>query len=143
MFPSKADLKCVGDDPRHRARQPVRAAPGHRAAHRLRVSLRPHEKKISNGHPERFGRGAIEGVAAPRPLAFLGGRATSFDHSLGMPGDTVNGALLGALIIHGIVPGPQIISQHADILWGKLIASFLDRQHLWSFLNVPIDRNLG
>jgi putative tricarboxylic transport membrane protein len=57
--------------------------------------------------------------------------------SLGIPGDTVMALLLGALIIHGIVPGPQLISQHADIFWG-LIASFWIGNILLVILNVPM-----
>jgi len=57
--------------------------------------------------------------------------------SLGIPGDTVMALLLGALIIHGIVPGPQLISQHADIFWG-LIASFWIGNILLVMLNVPM-----
>jgi TctA family transporter len=57
--------------------------------------------------------------------------------SLGIPGDTVMALLLGALIIHGIVPGPQLISQHADIFWG-LIASFWIGNILLVVLNVPM-----
>ncbi len=57
--------------------------------------------------------------------------------SLGIPGDAVMALLLGALMIHGIVPGPQLISQHPDIFWG-LVASFWIGNILLVLLNVPL-----
>jgi TctA family transporter len=57
--------------------------------------------------------------------------------SLGIPGDAVMALLLGALIIQGIVPGPQLISQHPDIFWG-LVASFWIGNILLVLLNVPL-----
>ena len=57
--------------------------------------------------------------------------------SLGIPGDAVMALLLGALIIKGIQPGPQMISEHPDIFWG-LIASFWIGNVLLIILNVPL-----
>ena len=57
--------------------------------------------------------------------------------SLGIPGDAVMALLLGALIIQGIMPGPQLITEHADIFWG-LIASFWIGNILLVMLNVPL-----
>jgi TctA family transporter len=57
--------------------------------------------------------------------------------SLGIPGDAVMALLLGALLIQGIQPGPQLISQHADLFWG-LIASFWVGNILLVILNVPM-----
>jgi TctA family transporter len=57
--------------------------------------------------------------------------------SLGIPGDTTMALLLGALMIQGIVPGPQLISQHPDIFWG-LIASFWVGNIALVILNVPL-----
>jgi putative tricarboxylic transport membrane protein len=95
------------------------------------------EKKISKT-PERFGRGAIEGVACPEASTHSSVQGDFIPTmSLGIPGDTVMALLLGALIIHGIVPGPQLISQHADIFWG-LIASFWIGNILLVVLNVPM-----
>ena len=56
---------------------------------------------------------------------------------LGIPGDAVMALLLGALMIQGIVPGPQLISQRPDIFWG-LIASFWIGNILLVLLNVPL-----
>src|ERR1700759_5754158 len=95
------------------------------------------EKKISKT-PEKFGTGMIEGVACPEASTHSSVQGDFIPTmSLGIPGDTVMALLLGALIIHGIVPGPQLISQHADIFWG-LIASFWIGNILLVVLNVPM-----
>jgi TctA family transporter len=95
------------------------------------------EKKISKT-PERFGHGAIEGVACPEASTHSSVQGDFMPTtSLGIPGDTVMALLLGALIIHGIVPGPQLISQHTDIFWG-LIASFWIGNVLLMVLKVPM-----
>src|SRR6202140_2561737 len=95
------------------------------------------EKKISKT-PEKFGTGMIEGVACPEASTHSSVQGDFIPTmSLGIPGDAVMALILGALIIHGIVPGPQLISQHADIFWG-LIASFWIGNILLVILNVPM-----
>jgi putative tricarboxylic transport membrane protein len=88
--------------------------------------------------PSRFGRGALEGVAAPEAASHS---KTQVDFiptmSLGIPGDAVMALLLGALILKGVQPGPQLISEHPDIFWG-LIASFWIGNVLLVILNVPM-----
>jgi TctA family transporter len=95
------------------------------------------ERKVAK-KPERFGKGALEGVAAPEAASHS---KTQVDFiptmSLGIPGDAVMALLLGALLIQGIQPGPQLISQHADLFWG-LIASFWVGNILLVILNVPM-----
>lgn len=95
------------------------------------------ERRISKT-PERFGRGAIEGVVAPEASAHS---KTQIDFiptmSLGIPGDPVMALLLGALIVKGITPGPQLISQHPDVFWG-LVASFWIGNVILIILNVPM-----
>ena len=95
------------------------------------------ERKVSKT-PERFGHGAIEGVASPEAASHS---KTQVDFiptmSLGIPGDAVMALLLGALIIKGIQPGPQLITEHKDIFWG-LIASFWIGNVLLIILNVPL-----
>jgi putative tricarboxylic transport membrane protein len=95
------------------------------------------EKKISKT-PERFGHGAIEGVASPEASSHS---KTQVDFiptmSLGIPGDAVMALILGALLIQGIQPGPQLITEHADLFWG-LIASFWIGNVLLVILNVPL-----
>lgn len=95
------------------------------------------EKKIAK-KPERFGRGAIEGIASPE-AATSASTQTSFipTLSLGIPGDPVMALMLGALIIHGIQPGPQMVVEHADMFWG-LIASFWVGNILLLILNLPL-----
>ncbi|HEU0231074.1 MAG TPA: tripartite tricarboxylate transporter permease [Burkholderiaceae bacterium] len=95
------------------------------------------ERKISKT-PERFGHGAIEGVASPEAASHS---KTQVDFiptmSLGIPGDAVMALILGALLIQGIQPGPQLIVSHPDIFWG-LIASFWVGNLLLVVLNVPL-----
>ena len=95
------------------------------------------EKKVAKD-PSRFGRGAIEGIAAPE-AATSAATQTSFipTLTLGIPGDAVMALMLGALIIHGIQPGPQMIVDHADMFWG-LIASFWVGNVLLLLLNLPL-----
>jgi putative tricarboxylic transport membrane protein len=95
------------------------------------------EKKISKT-PDRFGFGAIEGVAAPEASTHSSVQGDFIPTmSLGIPGDAVMALLLGALMIQGIVPGPQLIKEHPDIFWG-LIASFWIGNILLVLLNVPL-----
>jgi len=95
------------------------------------------EKRISKT-PERFGHGALEGVAAPEAAAHS---KTQVDFiptmSLGIPGDATMALILGALLIQGIQPGPQLISEHPDLFWG-LVASFWIGNVLLVILNVPL-----
>jgi putative tricarboxylic transport membrane protein len=95
------------------------------------------EKKISR-HPEKFGTGLIEGVVCPEASTHSSVQGDFIPTmSLGIPGDAVMALLLGALMIQGIVPGPQLISQHPDIFWG-LVASFWIGNILLVLLNVPL-----
>jgi TctA family transporter len=95
------------------------------------------ERRLAR-EPDRFGRGAIEGVAAPEAASHS---KTQVDFiptmSLGIPGDAVMALILGALLIQGIQPGPQLITEHADLFWG-LIASFWIGNILLIVLNVPL-----
>lgn len=95
------------------------------------------EKKVAKD-PSRFGRGAIEGIAAPE-ASTSSSTQTSFipTLTLGIPGDAVMALMLGALIIHGIQPGPQMIIEHSDMFWG-LIASFWVGNILLLALNLPL-----
>jgi putative tricarboxylic transport membrane protein len=95
------------------------------------------ERKFSKT-PEKFGHGMLEGVASPEASSHS---KTQVDFiptmSLGIPGDAVMALILGALIIQGIQPGPQLITEHADLFWG-LIASFWIGNILLVILNVPL-----
>ncbi|TDU00845.1 TctA family transporter [Azorhizobium sp. AG788] len=95
------------------------------------------EKKIAK-KPEQFGHGAIQGVAAPEASTHAAVQGDFIPTmSLGIPGDAVMALLLGALIIQGITPGPQLITEHPDIFWG-LIASFWIGNILLMVLNMPM-----
>ena len=95
------------------------------------------EKKLSK-HPEKFGTGLIEGVIAPEASTHSSVQGDFIPTmSLGIPGDAVMALLLGALMIQGIVPGPQLIKEHPDIFWG-LVASFWIGNIILVLLNVPL-----
>lgn len=95
------------------------------------------EKKISKT-PERFGKGAVEGVVAPE-AANNAASQTAFipTLTLGIPGDAVMALMLGAMIIAGVQPGPRLITEHPEIFWG-LIASFWIGNVLLVILNLPL-----
>lgn len=95
------------------------------------------EKKVAK-EPRRFGRGAIEGVAGPE-AANSSAAQTAFipTLTLGIPGDAVMALMLGALMIHNIQPGPQMMTEHPTVFWG-LIASFWIGNALLIVLNIPL-----
>ncbi len=95
------------------------------------------EKKISR-HPERFGHGAIEGVAAPES-ANNAAAQTAFipTLTLGIPGSATMALMLGALMIQGISPGPQIMTERPTLFWG-LIASMWIGNAMLVILNLPL-----
>jgi len=95
------------------------------------------EKKVAKD-PTRFGKGAIEGVTAPE-AANNAAAQTGFvpTLSLGIPGDAVMALMLGALIIHGIQPGPMLISEQPELFWG-LIVSFAIGNIMLVILNIPL-----
>src|ERR1700760_8237 len=83
------------------------------------------EKKISKT-PERFGHGAIEGVAAPES-ANNAAAQTSFIPllTLGIPPNAVMALMVGAMTIHGIVPGPQVMQKQPDLVWGMIASMWI------------------
>jgi putative tricarboxylic transport membrane protein len=95
------------------------------------------EKKLARD-PSRFGRGAIEGVAGPES-ANNAGAQTSFIPllTLGIPPNAVMAIMVGAMTIHGIVPGPQVISANPDLFWG-LIASMWIGNLMLLVINLPL-----
>lgn len=95
------------------------------------------EKKTSKT-PEKFGTGMIEGVVCPEAATHSSVQGDFIPTmSLGIPGDAVMALLLGALMIQGIAPGPQLVTEHPDIFWG-LIASFWIGNIMLVILNVPL-----
>ena len=95
------------------------------------------EKRVAK-NPERFGKGAIEGVASPES-ANNAAASTSFIPflTLGIPPNVVLAVLLGAFMIHGIVPGPLLIRDHPEIFWG-LVGSMYIGNVVLVILNLPL-----
>ncbi len=95
------------------------------------------EKKVSK-NKEQFGKGAIEGVAVPES-ANNSATQTAFipTLTLGVPGSASMAMVTGALTIHGITPGPRILSEHSELFWG-LVASFLVGNIMLLVLNIPL-----
>jgi len=88
--------------------------------------------------PEEFGRGAVEGVAGPES-ANNAGAQTSFIPmlTLGIPGNAVMALMIGALTIHGIQPGPQIMTERPEMFWG-MIASMWIGNLMLVIINLPL-----
>jgi len=94
------------------------------------------EKRISK-HPEAFGKGAIEGVAGPESANNAACQAAFIPlFVLGIPFAPPTAILLGALMIHGVVPGPMMITEHPDVFWG-VIASMYIGNFILLLLNLP------
>jgi putative tricarboxylic transport membrane protein len=95
------------------------------------------EKRIS-AHPEVFGQGAIAGVAGPES-ANNAGAQTSFIPllTLGIPANPVMALMVGAMIIQGIVPGPNVASEQPELFWG-IIASMWIGNLMLVVLNLPL-----
>lgn len=95
------------------------------------------EKKISK-HPEKFGHGAIEGVAGPETAnnAFCGGALIPM-FTLGIPTSPAMAMLMGAFIMHGVAPGPTLFSEHPEIVW-PVIASMFVGNLILVIMNLPL-----
>ena len=95
------------------------------------------EKKLSK-HPEKFGSGAIEGVAGPEAANNAASTGTLVPMlSLGIPTGASTALLLGALMIHGIRPGPLLIQDAPEIFWG-VVASLYVGNIMLLVLNLPL-----
>ena len=95
------------------------------------------EKRLSSD-PDRFGQGAIEGVAGPEAAnnAAAGGAFIPL-MTLGIPPNVVMALLLGAFIIHGLQPGPLMISQNPNLFWGIVVSMYIGNAMLL-VLNLPL-----
>jgi putative tricarboxylic transport membrane protein len=95
------------------------------------------EKKISK-HPEAFGQGAIEGVAGPESAnnAAVSGAYVPL-LALGIPFTPAMAMVLGALLLHNITPGPNLIQEKPDLFWG-VIASMYIANFMLLILNLPM-----
>ena len=95
------------------------------------------EKKVSRS-PQRFGKGAIEGVAAPESANNAAAQACFIPMlSLGIPPNALMALMIGAMMVHGITPGPEIISKQPALFWG-LIASMWIGNLMLVILNLPL-----
>ncbi|MGX9706812.1 tripartite tricarboxylate transporter permease [Laceyella tengchongensis] len=95
------------------------------------------EKKLSK-NPDKFGKGAIEGVAAPESAnnAASGGAMIPL-LTLGIPGSGTTAILMGALIMYNVQPGPLLFDEHPQVAWG-LIASMFIGNVMLLVLNMPL-----
>ncbi len=95
------------------------------------------EKRISKT-PERFGEGAIEGVAGPEAANNAAAGATLIPLlSLGIPPNVMMALLMGALMMHGVRPGPLMLQEHPDVFWG-VITSMYTGNAMLLVLNLPL-----
>jgi len=95
------------------------------------------EKRISK-HPERFGDGAVEGVAGPESAnnsASTGAFVPLL--TLGIPSNGVTALLLGAIMLHGITPGPLLLKTRPDMFWGLITSMYIGNVMLL-ILNLPL-----
>lgn len=95
------------------------------------------EKRVSK-NPERFGKGAIEGISAPEAANNAAIQAAFIPTlALGIPGDVLMALMLGALVIHGVTPGPTLVTNHPELFWGVTVSFFIGNVALL-VLNVPL-----
>src|ERR1700741_314893 len=95
------------------------------------------EKRISK-KPERFGRGAIQGVAEPESANNPAAQKSFIPLlTLGIPPNAVMALMVGAMTIHGIVPGPQVMTKQPDLVWG-MIASLWVGNLMVLVINLPL-----
>jgi putative tricarboxylic transport membrane protein len=95
------------------------------------------EKKLADD-PRRFGQGAIEGVAGPE-AANNAGAQTAFIPllTLGIPPNAVMALMVGAMTIHGVIPGPLVMTKNPDLFWG-MIASMWIGNLMLLIINLPL-----
>lgn len=94
------------------------------------------ERKVSK-HPEEFGKGAVEGVAGPEAANNSACQAAFIPlFVLGIPFAPPTAILLGALLIHGVTPGPMMIQEHPELFWG-VVASMYIGNFILLILNLP------
>jgi putative tricarboxylic transport membrane protein len=95
------------------------------------------ERKLSK-HPEQFGKGAVEGLAGPE-AANNAGTTGAFVPLLcmGIPANAITALLLGAFMIHGVAPGPQILERAPEVFWGVVASMYIGNVMLL-VLNLPL-----
>jgi putative tricarboxylic transport membrane protein len=95
------------------------------------------EKRISK-HPERFGKGAVQGVAGPESAnnSAVGANFIPL-MTFGIPANVVMALILGALLVHGIRPGPMLIQEAPQLFWGVIASMYIGNVMLL-ILNLPL-----
>lgn len=95
------------------------------------------EKKVSK-HPETFGKGAIQGVAGPESANNAAAQTTFVPLlTLGLPSTATMALVGGAMTLHGVVPGPQVIEMHPELFWGVVTSMWLGNLML-VIINLPL-----
>jgi putative tricarboxylic transport membrane protein len=95
------------------------------------------ERRLSK-HPEEFGKGAVAGVAGPESAnnaASTGAFVPML--ALGLPTGPITAVLIGALMIHGVPPGPTLVNEHPNIFWGFVASMYVGNLMLLA-LNLPL-----
>ncbi|MGP0089088.1 MAG: tripartite tricarboxylate transporter permease [Xanthobacteraceae bacterium] len=95
------------------------------------------ERRVSK-HPEQFGKGAVAGVAGPESAnnsASTGAFVPML--ALGLPTGPITAVLIGALTVHGISVGPQLVNEHPDVFWGFVASMYVGNLMLLA-LNLPL-----
>src|SRR5437588_10812506 len=95
------------------------------------------ERRLSK-HPEEFGKGAVAGVAGPESAnnaASTGAFVPML--ALGLPTGPITAVLMAALMIHGVAPGPQLVSEHPNVFWGFVASMYVGNVMLLA-LNLPL-----
>ncbi|MCE5265590.1 MAG: tripartite tricarboxylate transporter permease [Deltaproteobacteria bacterium] len=95
-------------------------------------------EKMNSKHPEKFGHGAIAGVAGPESANNAAASAGFVPLlTMGIPVGAVQAVLLGALMLHGITPGPMLLQEHPDVFWGVIASMYIGNVMLL-VLNLPL-----
>ena len=95
-------------------------------------------EKRSSKHPEEFGKGAIEGVAAPESANNAASQSSFIPLlTLGIPGNATIAMIYVALMIHGIQPGPLLLAEHPHLFWGVIASMYIGNLMLLG-LNLPL-----
>jgi putative tricarboxylic transport membrane protein len=95
------------------------------------------ERRVSK-HPEQFGKGAVAGVAGPESAnnsASTGAFVPML--ALGIPTGPITAVLIGALMVHGVSVGPQLVNEHPDVFWGFVASMYVGNLMLLA-LNLPL-----
>jgi putative tricarboxylic transport membrane protein len=95
------------------------------------------EKRLSK-HPEQFGKGAVAGVAGPESANNAASTGSFVPMlALGLPTGPVTAVLMAALLIHGVPPGPQLVTEHPQVFWGFIASMYVGNLMLLA-LNLPL-----